>query len=444
MHNHFARWKPSTYVALTLCIFLSYAVVGISVQAAPARTLTSGTLSPAIDQVSQQVLLNMHTNGWNPKAQFRGLTTGGVFVNWNMLNPSQTNMLGTGDQNPANCNTLPLPPNCPDPQTIQDPQTALYYLNTLAEYTSLHPLDHSYNADLARMVTLVSYEYTNYSLPKGWIYFYLLRDGQLLQNATLINEAHQAAYNYYTHWYNPQLGLVYNRTQTPGVYTTEHSITAGAALIDAGVRWNQLAWILAGQSTINRVLAAAYNSHYNLLYTSMTIHADGSQQALDPQAKPDSQGSVVEALMDAYAQTANTHYLNVANQLLFSMFITSGLWDRTNGDLFFALNMSTGKLKTQYKETRAQAHVLIALSRYNATLQRLGQAPQFVGYAQQLLNLLIYRFYQPTNHGYFYRLTPNFNLYTTSAGIVETYFTTEAMGIAVDALQQTEFTNLSS
>ncbi len=443
MYNRFARWKLSTYVALTLCLLLSYAATSISVHATPGHTLTRNTLSPAIDQVSRQVLFNMDLNGWNPNAQFRGLTTGGVFVNWNMFNPRQTNLLGIGDQNPASCNVIPLPPGCPNPQTIQDPQTALYYLNTLAEYASLHPQDHSYDADRAKMVNLIAYEYATYNLPKGWIYFSLLHDGLLLQNSTLINEAYHVAYNYYTHWYNPQLGLVYNRSQTPGMYTTEHSITAGAALINAGVRWHQPTWVQAGQSTINHVLAAAYNPYFNLLYSDMTIYPNGVQQVLNPQAKPDTEGSIVEALVDAYTQTSNTYYLSVANQLLYSLFVTSGLWDRTNGGLFFALDMSTGKLNNKYKETRAQAHVLIGLSRYNAAFQRLGLAPQFVDKEQQLLTLLTYNFYQPTNYGYFYRLTPNFNLYTTSAGLVESYFTTEAMGIAVDALQQTEFSSFS-
>jgi len=443
MYSHFTRSKLSTYVTCILCILLAYTITGISAQAAPGRVHRGNSLVPAIDQVSQQVLLNMHVNGWNPNAQFRGVTTGGVFVNWNMFNPGQTNLLGIGDQNPAGCNILPLPANCPNPQTIQDPQTALYYLNALTEYITLHPQDHRYDSDRTRMVNLVIYEYANYNLPKGWIYFYLLRDGLLLQNSTLINEAYHVAYNYYTSWYNPQLGFVYNRAPNPGVSTTEHSITAGAALINAGLRWHVPAWVQAGQSTIDHILATAYNPSYNLFYTSMLVYANGAQQVLDSQAKSEVQGCVAEALMDAYVQTANPHYLSIVNKLLYGTFVTSGLWDQANGGFFFAIDMSNGKLKNQYKETRAQAHTLIALVRYNGIAQLLHLAPQFQDKMLQLRDLLANRFYQTANHGYFYRLTPIFNLYTTSAGLLESYFTTEAMGLAVDALQQTEFTNLA-
>ena len=443
MSSHLARCKSFCSVVLITGVLLSYTMTSASTWAASGHA-KKRTLTPSIDQVSQQVLLNMHLNGWNPNAQYRGVTTGGLFVNWNMLNPQQTNLLGSGSQNPSGCNALPLPPGCPNPQTVQDPQTALYYLNALAEYKALHPQDHSYDADLSRTTSRVMHEYASYNLPKGWIYFYLLRAGQLLQNYTLINEAHQAAYNYYTHWYNPQLGFIYNHSHgsIAGTYTTEHSIMAGAALINAGTLWNQPTWVLAGQSTIDHILASAYNSYYNFFYHDMTVASDGTQQVANPQAKPDAQGSIVEALTDAYAQTANLRYLSVAQQLLQSLLVSSGLWDQANGGLFFALDMSTGSIKQNYKETRSQAHVLIALTRYNAVLQRLGQAPQFLDKVQQLTYLLTNKFFQSTYHGYLYRLTPTFGLYVTSSGITETYFTTEAMGISLDALQQTEFPSL--
>jgi len=50
-------------------------------------------------------------------------------------------------------------------------------------------------------------------------------------------------------------------------------------------------------------------------------------------------------------------------------------------------------------------------------------------------------FYQATYHGFFYRVKSDFQVYVSrpNAGIgVEDYFTTEAMGSALDALQATE------
>ena len=175
----------------------------------------------------------------------------------------------------------------------------------------------------------------------------------------------------------------------------------------------------------------------------MIVASDGTQRVANAQAKPDSQGSIAEALLHAYAQIHNPRYLNVAHQILQSLLVTSGLWDQSSGGLFFALDMSKGSIGRGYKETRSQAHVLIALARYNKILQLAGQAPQLMDKESQLIFLLTNKFYQSTYHGYFYRVTPTFSPYVTSSSVIETYFTTEAMGIALDALQQTEFLSSS-
>ncbi len=118
-----------------------------------------------------------------------------------------------------------------------------------------------------------------------------------------------------------------------------------------------------------------------------------------------------------------------------NLFGSSVLWDKTNGGLFFALDMSSGKLLNDYKETRSQTLTLISLNAYNQAKQALAAQEQ------QLITVLTDHFYQHTYHGFFYRVTPNFQVYVSrpGAGIgVEDYFTTEAMGSSLDALQQTE------
>ena len=60
---------------------------------------------------------------------------------------------------------------------------------------------------------------------------------------------------------------------------------------------------------------------------------------------------------------------------------------------------------------------------------------------QQLTAVITDHFYQATYHGFFYRVKSDFQVYVSrpNAGIgVEDYFTTEAMGSALDALQATE------
>ncbi len=435
MQCSFQRWNLYTLVFSILAIFTSLLMIvqpvqAVSLQSGPqkiAGKMVTNVLTPAIDQDVQQVLLNMHQNGYNPNAVTSGVTTGGLYINWQMDNPSNVN---AGQAN----------------NTIHDFQTDLYYVNAIAEYKWLHPQDHSYDADLNKYLPIVEYEFGNYNLPKGWVYFYLLRDGFLLNNTFLLQEAYVAAYHYYTNWYNPQLGLVYDNSHTPGTYSTEHTLMAGAALIDAGIRWNQPQWTQAGKSTINIALASAFNVRTQLLYNNMTVLSNGAEQVQNYQAKPSTQGAAVEALVDAYEDTNQEYYLDIAYQILHSTLESSALWDQTNGGLFFALDLDTNTLEQGYKETRSQAQVLIGLNRYNEVMRQLGRPQQFLDRQQQLINLLTTNFYQPVYHGYFYRITPTFQIYTSSPGQgigYEDFFTTEAMGLAMDAMQQSEFSYIS-
>jgi uncharacterized protein YyaL (SSP411 family) len=218
-------------------------------------------------------------------------------------------------------------------------------------------------------------------------------------------------------------------------------------LIDAGMHWNHPDWVQAGKSTINTVMSASYQMQSQLFFNNMSVNTDGTEVVSNDQAKTATQGSAVEALVDAYALTHEPLYLTIANQVLQGLFIKNGLWDQSNGGLFFALDLDNHTLRNQYKETRAQTHALIGLYKYNQIMQTLGRPQLYPDKQQQLLALLKYNFYQPIYHGYFYRLAPNFHNYIskTSDGTPQTenYFTTEAMGLALDAIQQTELSGLT-
>lgn len=393
-------------------------------QSSPVPT---GTLSSAITTVTTQVLTNMHLHAWNPQATTRGSVTGGLFINWKMSDPANTNNVRPGSDG--------------DAQHNHDPQVDLLYLTALAEYQQLHPQDHTYDADLSRIMPLIQAEFQNYNLPKGWIYFYLLRDGLMLHNTSLVDDAHTAASNFYTRWYDPTLGVVYNRNHTQGDYETDHTIDCGAALIDAGMRWKQSDWVAAGEKTLEHTIAVALDPTYHLFYNSMLATQDGHDSVQNYQAKPSTQGEAIDSLLTAYTLTHNQQYVAVAGQVLQSLFGSSGLWDKTHSGFFFALDMSKGKLLTDYKETRSQSLTLIGLHHYNQVVMQGAKGEVLSSQEQQLTTALTDDFYQRTYHGYFYRMTPDFQVYVSrpGAGIgVEDYVTTEAMGSSLDALQQTE------
>ncbi len=387
----------------------------------PQGAFKAGTLSPTIDTVVQQVLMNMHLHAYNPRAMTHDKVTGGLYINWKMDNPSITNVTRPG-------------PNG-DPQTNHDPQVDLFYLASLADYHVRHPQDHTFDADVSRITDLVLADFREYNQWKGWVYFFLLRSGQMLQNQALVDEAHAIASRTYKNWYDASLGFVYDRTHKPMNYSPNLALQAGAALIDAGLRWKQPDWVSAGEKTIDHVISSAINPQYHLFYNSLIVQG-GHDVPQNYQAKPGTQCEAVTALLAAYNLTHRQQYLDVSGQILQTVFGTSGLWDTQRGGLYFALDMSNGRLLTGYKETRSQTHALISVHDYNQV------KPQFAQQEQQLVDLLTGDFYQHTYHGYFYRVTSDFQVFVDTPGQggegVEEYFTTEAMGSALDALQQTE------
>ena len=373
-----------------------------------------------IDRIVIQVLDNMHYHAWNPVAMTKGKITGGLYINWKMSDPSIVNVTNPG----------------PDGTTIHnhDPQVDLLYLNALAEYQRLHPEDHAYDSDIARMTATVQTDFQHYSLPKGWIYFYVLRVGLMLHNNTLVDEAYMIANNFYSVWYDPSIGTIYDHEHHPGDYDSNNTLQCGAALIDAGIRWHQPDWVTTGEKSIDHTIDHAFNKRYSLFYDSMYV--DQTHDWIEnPQSRPSTDGEAVEALVIAYALIHRQQYLDIATQILQGLFGSSGLWDTKNGGFFFSIKMNTGKVVTNYKETRSQDFILLALHYYNLLNLNPMQAQE-----QEMISVICNHFYQSDYHGFVYRLTPDFHIYTSKPGAgpgLEDYFTTEAMGASLDALQQT-------
>lgn len=390
----------------------------------------TGSQTPELGQLARNVLQNIRQHGWNLHAETKGQVTGGLYINWQMDDPRQTNAIKL-NRNAATA-------------TKHDPQVDLYYLNALAQYQALHPQDHTFDGELNKILKLVKLEFANYNLPKGWIYFFLLRNGLLLNDEDLLQAAHTAADHYYTNWYNPEVGLIYNKEADPANFNVEHTLNCGAALIDAGRRWNDSAWVQAGEHTIQQTITYAYNQQYHLFYNNMIVRPNGTIEIQNAQAKPSTQGNGIMALITAYRLTHNDEYLNAARNVLDGMF-KSSLWDQQHHGLFFALDMEKNELQDDYKETRGQTLSLISLYRYNLLMREMGTSELHLEKQQQLVDILSTRFYQAHYHGFFYRMTPTYEIYTSRPGKgigVENFFTTEAMGTALDALQQTAFSRL--
>ena len=208
---------------------------------------------------------------------------------------------------------------------------------------------------------------------------------------------------------------------------------SGAALIDAGIRWNNPTWVNAGTSTIDHTLASALNPQYHLFYQEMIVSPNGHDTISNYEAKSATQGQVIDGLLTAYSLVHRQQYLDVATQMMQQMM---NLWDASRGGYYFAFDLKAGKLLNSYKETRGQSLMLLALHHYNALMNY-----QYATQEQQVIAVLSNNFYESTYHGYFYRMTPDFHIvvtHSTKGDGIEDVFTTEAMGGAMDALQTTE------
>ncbi|MBV9228425.1 MAG: hypothetical protein JOZ18_03855 [Chloroflexi bacterium] len=387
----------------------------------PPAVPATGQLNPKIDALVPLVFDNMREHGWNPQ-------TAGLYTNWRMSNPAQTNLLVVGADNSLK----------------HDPQVDLFYLQTLADYHALHPQDHQFDSELDKATKVVLSEVSAYSPFKGWMYAFFQRSGALTGNQALENAAQTFAETIYNKWYDPNTQLVYNRNANPGNYQPNLALQAAYAMIDAGTRANQPAMVDAGKKTIDHVLAQAIDPQYKMLYNILNVGGPGGQdQVLNNsrykgyQDKPSIQGEAATALILSYNVTHDQKYLDAAYQLIQAVY-TSSLWDQQYGGFFFALDMDTGKLEASNKETRSQNLVLIAMHDYDQVMLAEGKQAPFTQQEGQLVSLLTDHFYQSTYHGFLYRLAPDFQLFNDKSGEGDV-FTTEAMGSATDALQQTEF-----
>lgn len=380
-----------------------------------------GAFSAGIDSIAQNVLTNIRLHGWNPDAVSHGKRIGGLFINWKMSDPTMVNAVTPGPTGNSRHN--------------YDPQVDLFYLTSLVDYLQIHPHDATFTPELQRAVAQALTDFRSYNLPKGWIYFYLLRDGLILHNSDLVHEAQDIAGRFYTKWYDPAVGLVYQRNHTPGDYEPNQSLQCGAALIEAGLRWKQSDWVTAGEKTIDHILSVGLDPKYHLFYNQLIVVPAGRDKVKNYQAKPSTQAEAATALVTAYTLLHTQRYLEAARQLLQGLFDTGKLWDGVRGGEFFALDMQTGRLEDAYKETRSQTLTLLSVDAFNRV------DPLFTKQEQELVALITNHFYEKTYHGFFYRVTPDFQIYVSKPGRgigVEDYFTTEAMGDAVHALQQTE------
>jgi len=395
------------------------------------------SLSPGASVVPQpqdrarrvaDILESMDVHAFNPAAPppKTSTLTGGLFINWRGS--------WDGDPNTAAENTNIQTSGLSDEQAgadaRHDPVTDLLYLRALLGYAAAHPADHSFDADRSRIEPIVRAEFAQYTFYRGWLYFEFRDLDRLEPQRGWDGTARAFASAVYAHFYDPALGTIVDRAH--GTYRTDWSAECGAMLLEAGRRYGEPAWSAAGRSTIDHVRASARDPHTHLFPLVMTA-ATGGDTVRQGQLKVGSQAQLLDALLTAWEITGDAAELQAVRDAVDELYAPGlGLWDTRHGGFLFSVQADGSLLQSGYKESR-QAWMLPLLEH----LDRIDKG-RWQSRAQEMLAVVRDSLWQPGVHGYVYRVRPDFTLYQNHTGgitVTEDFVTTEAMGIAAQALE---------
>ncbi|MFD0675692.1 MULTISPECIES: hypothetical protein [unclassified Paenibacillus] len=304
---------------------------------------SSGGPSPTelmIDDVIKMTLDGINSYGWDP-------TNNGIYINWHRGDTTKINCEGSGA-----CDTR-------GSATRHDSQNDIRALQHMYWYKWRHPGDTSQNAAITRLLPTVKSKYGTTSSPKGWMYYVLLRLRSYTDSSSDITYWENVIKNWAQKQYNdidPALGVQHETNMgncdcgsstiyLGDAYRVDRQVELGAALVDAGTRFNHPEWVTAGYNQVMTAYNQAFSSSYNL-FTRIYVINDatyGSNKKWDTQAKIGEVSEEVDALVRAAAITTNTtiknDFTNIAKKMLNAL-RTQPIHDTTNGG--FYANMLVG------------------------------------------------------------------------------------------------------
>jgi len=368
--------------------------------AAPVARPASAAGLPALDAAARATLDEIDAHGYNP-------ATGGLFINWSVDDPVRSNL---PDGSPAR----------------RDELTDLRDVLNMTWYERRHPGDHSQAAALARLGASLRARVVHYSSDKGWVYWQFLQLGALTGDRFWTERARAFA-GHLASIVDPLLGVVHGRISPDGKepgcddgYRVDHDLEGGLALVDGGIRFGDPSWVVVGMREVLTVVGQGFDLTYHLFDHTV---CDGAPA--DREAKVGEQADEVLALLDTGAATQIPLFSLLATQVLDGLVANStGLHDKTGGGFWFAFDLGSGQLRDGYKEVR-QLTLLVALHRADAL-----EGGRYAALESEMTNVALGMLHRGRVTGYPYRETGAFDFYRG-----ERFITTEAAGIAVEALQ---------
>ncbi len=422
----------SAILALLVLGSLLFAIFALHMFRETRPTIVPITFTP--DEVVRQILLDENTNGWDSRYQ-------GILINWRRDDLSLV--------------------NCSDERcdkrgytTRHDPANDLRNLENLYWYRSRHPTDPIVNYYIARILPTVKREWGQTTMPKGWLYYILLRldrysGDHAYWGATLQHwlQAQYTTTDAVLGVHHAPIDQIVSSTPKMTVtlddaYRVDLDLELGLVLVDAGTRYHHPAWIAAGRREVNIVIQQAFDTTYHLFNRVYLVHDHryGSHKVVDDEARMGENGQEIEALLRTGIYTKTAAYLELAKEMLDALQV-SPLHDTQHKGFYFKIFLrslqghAAGKVNRSMKETR-QLHMLPPLVLANRVFHK-----HWAALEAEMIHIATtdYALFLPAPvPGYSYELLPDGHLFpcaTCQPAPSENWVSSEADNIGLEGLQ---------
>jgi hypothetical protein len=420
----------------------------IPVSPMPKATAPVPSMPKSPDEAIINMLNNIKAHGYDDDPAINH-DLGGLWINWRYgTNPLQTNLNGSGD---------------PDGPAINPPRhdqlTDLRYVEALWMYKNRHSADTQFDSEISRYSAIVKAEFgVEPRNERGWVYDIFIHIYHLSHDTFYQQAAHNLVAYLYRTYYHADKGIFYqtNATIPNGYYRVDLALEDACAMLQEGTLSNMPEWKVAGQKILQQLYATAYLPQYHeFLYLLNNILLPNGRLNPAPsifrryydktnveggQIRMGAVGLEVLSLLHAYMVTRDHALLDDATDLLDPLTITNnalGLWDTKYQGYFSAAIFSgqdskhpgTMKISEGYKETGRQLQMLEAFVVANILTNNRYQSMQ-----DAMLQVALDKAYYPPQYGVLYEESSDWQIMVTKDGKRVDWVTTEAMGIAFEAL----------
>ena len=448
-------WLAPCGAALFLLILLSTAMPTMAAESPPPgmqpRVLflpTSTATVPPTDagSIVVEVLQNIQSNGFDALANGG---QGGLWLNWRYgTDPLQTNFEAAG-----NANGSQVPPQ-------QDRLADLRYVHALWVYKRQHPQDSQFDGELMTYTAIVKAEFSGHPDERGWVFDTLITLYHLSHDAFYQQAAQAEAMYLDTAHFHRKLGAYFKTSSSHphGYYPVDEALEAGAALLQAGSLFHHTQWSKDGKTILAFVEKHAFLSHYhvfasymdNVLLPSGKLNPtetffrgtdQGGQMINGGRITVGLVGQEILSLLHAYQVTHDEMLLDKVQELLAPFRAQPnalGLWDTHHLGYYAALTFP-GKTIAHpgtpvlSKKTKQGGQQLLMLKAFQVADTLTGG--QYIGMIMAMEKVAVSKAYYAAGHGYLDQETADWKPLVLQTGESEDWVTTEAMGIALEALQ---------